>query len=67
MRDAKTERLRELIEELVGEAVPDAQGVQDIWKEETLQTMSLFIEHEETTNLRSDHRQRQLDYRRVNW
>jgi hypothetical protein len=47
IRPGKTERLREWMDELVGEAESDRQGVRDIWEEESLQTMSLFIEHAE--------------------
>ena len=45
IRPGKTERLREWIRELADEAAEDSQGVHDIWDAETLQTMSLFIEH----------------------
>lgn len=47
VRPGKTERLREWIDDLVGEAKSDSQGVHNIWEEESLQTMSLFIEHAE--------------------
>ncbi|WP_137285504.1 DUF6176 family protein [Halorussus salinisoli] len=47
VHSGKTERLQEWIDDLVGEAKSDSQGVHDIWEEESLQTMSLFIEHAE--------------------
>lgn len=45
IQPGKTERLRELVAELQSEAEADRDGVQDIWADETLQTISLFIEH----------------------
>lgn len=47
IRSGKTGRLREWIRELAEEAKGDSQGVRDIWEAETLQTLSLFIEHAE--------------------
>lgn len=47
VRPGKTERLREWIDDLVEAADRDSRGVRDIWEEESLQTMSLFVEHAE--------------------
>lgn len=47
VRSGATERLREWIDDLVEEAESDSQGVREIWEEESLQTMSLFVEHTE--------------------
>lgn len=41
----KTEALREWIDDLLAAAEGDEAGVRDIWAAETLQTISLFIEH----------------------
>lgn len=41
----KTDALREWIDDLLDAADDDAAGVKDIWAAETLQTISLFIEH----------------------
>lgn len=46
----KTDDLREWIDELHSEAVADKQGVQEIWAEESLRTISLFIEHTPDAN-----------------
>lgn len=43
----KTDRLREWIDEMASEAEGDPEGVQDIWAEESLHTISLLIEHGE--------------------
>jgi hypothetical protein len=45
IRDGKTDALREWIDELHSEAESDRQGVREIWEKESLQTISLFIEH----------------------
>lgn len=45
VRSGKTERLQEWIDDLIGAARSNSEGVRDIWEEETLQTMSLFVEH----------------------
>lgn len=47
IKPGKTELLREWIAELHSEAEADSQGVRDIWADETLHTISLFIEHAE--------------------
>ena len=47
IRPGKTERLRERISDLHSEAEEDSQGVRGIWTEESLHTISLFIEHAE--------------------
>lgn len=47
IRPGKTERLREWIGKMHGEAEADGKGVRDIWAEESLYTISLFIEHAE--------------------
>ena len=47
IQPGKTDRLRELIADLHSEAEADSQGVRDIWADETLHTISLFIEHTE--------------------
>jgi len=41
----ETDRLRELLGEMVTEAKADPDGVMEIWSAETLRTLSLFIEH----------------------
>jgi hypothetical protein len=45
IQSGKTERLRELMEEMLAAAEADSEGVRDIWEAETLHTISLFIEH----------------------
>jgi len=45
IRPGKTERLRECLGELYGGAEADDRAVRDIWTEESLHTISLFIEH----------------------
>ena len=46
----KTAELREWIDELYSQAESNVEGVADIWAEETLHTISLFIEHTEDAN-----------------
>ncbi|WP_256301901.1 DUF6176 family protein [Haloarchaeobius salinus] len=50
IEDGKTDELREWIDDLYGEAVADEQGVKEIWGEESLHTISLFIEHAADAN-----------------
>lgn len=50
IRDGKTDELREWIDELHGEAEADEHGVKEIWDEESLHTISLFIEHAADAN-----------------
>jgi hypothetical protein len=50
IRPGKTERLRNYIREVTEAVKDDEQGVRDIWEAETLQTISLFIEHGEEAN-----------------
>lgn len=45
IRSGKTDRLREWIDELYGGAAAEEQSVREIWAEESLHTISLFIEH----------------------
>lgn len=45
IRPGQTGRLREWMDEMLDAAEADTEGVQDIWSEESLQTISLFIEH----------------------
>ncbi|WP_227357323.1 DUF6176 family protein [Haladaptatus salinisoli] len=45
IRPGKTDRLREWIQEMNEEAEADTQGVRNIWADESLHTISLFIEH----------------------
>lgn len=47
IRPGKTDRLREWIGDMKTEAQADSHRVQEIWAEETLHTISLFIEHAE--------------------
>ena len=47
IRPGKTDQLREWIRKLNEEADADSQGVREIWAEESLHTISLFIEHAE--------------------
>ncbi|ELZ68771.1 hypothetical protein C457_10936 [Haloferax prahovense DSM 18310] len=47
IRPGKTERLREWISKMDNKAEADSQGVREIWSEESLHTISLFIEHAE--------------------
>jgi hypothetical protein len=47
IRPGKTERLREWVDEMYGEIGGDGAGVRDIWAEESLRTVSLFVEHAE--------------------
>ncbi|WP_458185799.1 DUF6176 family protein [Haladaptatus sp. NG-WS-4] len=47
IRPGKTERLREWIGEMNSKAEADERGVRDIWAEESLHTISLFVEHAE--------------------
>ncbi|KZN25988.1 hypothetical protein A4G99_23765 [Haladaptatus sp. R4] len=46
----KTNRLRELLGAIISEAMEDVEGVLEIWNAETLQTLSLFIEHGDNTD-----------------
>ena len=50
IQDGKTDELRKWIDELYAEAEVDENGVKEIWATETLQTISLFIEHTENAN-----------------
>ena len=50
IEDGKTDELREWIDELHSEAEADEQGVKEIWAEESLHTISLFIEHTADAN-----------------
>ena len=50
IQDGKTEGLREWIDEMHSKAETDEQGVKEIWSTESLQTISLFIEHTEDAN-----------------
>jgi len=45
IQPGKTDRLREWIDEMHDEVEGDPRSVRDIWAEESLQTISLFIEH----------------------
>lgn len=47
IQSGKLERLREWMDELVEAAETDTDGVRQIWAEEGLYTISLFIEHTE--------------------
>lgn len=47
IKPGKTEQLREWIAELAGEAEADEEGVLQIWEEESLHTLSLFVEYTE--------------------
>ena len=50
IQDGKTDELREWIDQLHSEAETDKHGVIEIWSTESLQTISLFIEHTEDAN-----------------
>lgn len=45
IRPGKTDRLRELLGSIIDEAKDDKEDVVGIWNAETLQTLSMFIEH----------------------
>lgn len=47
IRPGKTGRLREWMDEMLDAAEADLDGVREIWSEESLHTISLFIEHAE--------------------
>ena len=47
IKPGKTDRLREWIGDMYSEVETDGSGVRDIWAEESLRTISLFIEHAE--------------------
>ncbi len=50
IRPGKTDRLREWIADLYEAAEGDREGVRDIWAAESLQTISLFVEHAENAD-----------------
>ena len=50
IEEGKTDELRRWIDDMQSEAEADEQGVEEIWAEESLHTVSLFIEHTADAN-----------------